>query len=187
MSAIRILVAIYLSLLSIPSHADTFTDSRNVCLKNCLGQCCSERCDYVGCIARESSFMWGGVELSDPASGAEVACQPFVQIIKRCGETFARLHPPPPQPQPNFVGSWKSPAKITIVLNQDGTGAWVDARGGPKGSMQENGTFKGKWSASGDKVTLDMTNPTYGNRSGAVTFTLSDGRLHDQWGDVYSK
>ena len=63
--------------------------------------------------------------------------------------------PPPVRPrvalnpaEARFVGSWVCTCNITIVLNEDHTGSWVDRRGGPPGSLYESGTFTGTWSAS---------------------------------------
>jgi len=85
-----------------------------------------------------------------------------------------------------FVGSWVCQCKITILLKADRTGAWVDSRGGPAGSMSASGTFPGTWTPSGDGVLLTIP-PEFGNRSGTVHFQLSDGKLRDRWGGVYAR
>ena len=86
-----------------------------------------------------------------------------------------------------FIGNWTCPAKITIILNRDGSGAWDDHRGGAPGSLQATGKFPGNWSSSGDTAYLSISRVEYGNRGGEVKLTLVDGKLHDIWGDVYTR
>ena len=86
-----------------------------------------------------------------------------------------------------FVGSWVCACKITIVLNADRTGSFVDRRGGPPGSLYESGTFTGTWSAATASVTLDIPVARWGRRGGVIQLSLIDGKLHDPWGDVYAR
>jgi hypothetical protein len=86
-----------------------------------------------------------------------------------------------------YVGSWACTCKITIVLNADRTGSFVDGRGGPAGSLYESGTFKGTWSATATAGTLEIPVAQYGRRGGSVQLTFVDGKLRDQFGDVYSR
>jgi hypothetical protein len=92
-----------------------------------------------------------------------------------------------PEVDSRFVGSWTCPANITIRLNLNRQGAWVDSRGGPEGSMYASGTFPGVWSSSGDTAYLTISIAEYGRRGGTVKLRLIEGKLHDDWGDVYTK
>lgn len=125
-------------------------------------------------VTGSSPFVPGGAapDLSLGRPSAMLAAE-LSAADGKCGGADAR-----------FVGSWVSPAKITIELNADHSGAWVDSRGGPAGSMSASGRFPGTWHASGSTVTLTVPS-IYGNRSGSVTFTLSEGKLRDPWGDVF--
>lgn len=86
-----------------------------------------------------------------------------------------------------WVGSWKCSCGITIQLNADKTGSWIDSRGGPPGSMSESGTFTGTWSGGLGGVTLTTSVEKYGRRGGSVGFTLHEGKLRDPWGNLYSR
>lgn len=89
---------------------------------------------------------------------------------------------PTPASDPNnvFVGTWSCKAGISIVVNADHTGSWVDPR------PNTPGTWIGKWDSSTSQLFLTPDDQaTYG---GTVTFTLeADGTMHDIWGDIYSK
>jgi hypothetical protein len=95
---------------------------------------------------------------------------------------------PPNQPiDQAFVGSWASKIGVTVVLNADHTGNWVDSR--PPGPMQGGGSFSGTWNApDAQAVTLELPTEKYGSRGGSITFNLQpSGSLRDPWGNEYSK
>lgn len=79
-----------------------------------------------------------------------------------------------------FVGKWGSTIGVTIVVNADHTGSWVDSRQG------QPGTWIGKWEANETRLYLTPDNSSrYG---GMVTFTLrADGKMTDPWSNAYFK
>ena len=94
---------------------------------------------------------------------------------------------PPISVDMRFVGTWVCSCNISIVVNADRTGSWVDRRGGPPGSMYATATLVGTWTSSGDGMTLSLPVAKYGNRGGSIAFSLVDGKLRDPWGDIYTR
>ena len=135
-------------------------------------------CSYNGIVGSDGVSVTGEYTCND--RGNVIGPVPWNATID-CTATTR------PTVDQRFVGAWVCPCKIGVELNADGTGAWVDNRGGPPGSMYASGRFDGTWTSSGDTATLTIPVAKHGNRGGVIYLRLDGAQLKDQFGDTYSR